>query len=559
MSTRRCRRSMLRHPRSWWPSLAAHARPDRRRCRRHDRRHGQSRRGSPRTPTPSSTFCRRPGRSRRRRSRPRWTSGSMKFAPHVLPIVAGTTVRFLNSDPTQHNVFSPDYEKYNLGTWPQGQTKDHVFAKCAKAPCVYVQLCRIHPEMEAYVVVLQNPFFAVTAADGQYKIDNVPPGSYSLGVWHAKGKAQPKAADRRRRETSRRSTSPSALNGHAPCVRLAVLLDRRALLWSPCASPALRRRAGGRTERVDSVQTCHGRRRVPSTLHHLGLTIERSSMGWDGQWGSMPLAHSAPDAPDTGRQPSGGAFVLSGADLYRISCRACHKPDGTRRAARDQFAPWTGAVGLRALDDRANEGDAAAPPTRHSSASSRPHRSRSAEAAPSQAGTTCRRSIISRTKKSRCCGPIWTSWRACRGRGRAAVDQDRPPIASASSSSKARATSATTPRAVERADDGPERRHSVAGEAAASTAQRPIRPEGSSRHGCSARERKRDVARPDAGVQLPERGRGRRNLFVPVIPTRDRTQRTMIQVSRGRGRDGIRTHSQSPDDCAPGDNARRIR
>jgi plastocyanin len=117
---------------------------------------------------------------------------SMQFTPHVLPIVVGTTVRFLNSDPTPHNVFSPDHEKYNLGTWPQGQTKDHVFAKCAKAPCVYVQLCRVHPEMEGYVVELQNPFFAVSGKDGHYKIDNVPPGSYSLGVWHPKLKAPPK-------------------------------------------------------------------------------------------------------------------------------------------------------------------------------------------------------------------------------------------------------------------------------------------------------------------------------------------------------------------------------
>jgi plastocyanin len=117
---------------------------------------------------------------------------SMQFVPHVLPVIAGTTVRFLNSDPTPHNVFSPDNEKYNLGTWPQGQTKDHVFAKCAKSPCVYVQLCRVHPEMEAYVVVLQNPFFAVTSKDGHYKIDGVPPGTYSVAAWHAKGKAQPK-------------------------------------------------------------------------------------------------------------------------------------------------------------------------------------------------------------------------------------------------------------------------------------------------------------------------------------------------------------------------------
>ena len=112
-----------------------------------------------------------------------------QFVPRVLPIVVGTLVRFLNSDPTQHNVFSPDHEKYNLGTWPQGQTKDHEFTKCAKAPCAYVQLCRIHPEMEAYIVVLQNPFFAVTDRDGHYRIDNVPPGSYTLDVWAAKGKA----------------------------------------------------------------------------------------------------------------------------------------------------------------------------------------------------------------------------------------------------------------------------------------------------------------------------------------------------------------------------------
>jgi len=119
---------------------------------------------------------------------------SMQFVPHVLPVLVGTTVRFLNSDPTPHNVFSPDGEKYDLGTWPQGKTQDHVFAKCAKAPCVYVQLCRIHPEMEGYVIVLQNPLFAVTGSDGHYKIDSVPAGPVSVAVWHAKGKAQPKPA-----------------------------------------------------------------------------------------------------------------------------------------------------------------------------------------------------------------------------------------------------------------------------------------------------------------------------------------------------------------------------
>jgi plastocyanin len=121
----------------------------------------------------------------------------LQFIPHVLPIISGTTVTFLNGDATPHNVFSPDYEKYDLGTWPQGQTKEYTFPECAKPPCVYAQLCKIHVEMIAYVAVLQNPYFAVTDKQGHYEIGNVPPGSYALAVWYAgrskRYTAQPKA------------------------------------------------------------------------------------------------------------------------------------------------------------------------------------------------------------------------------------------------------------------------------------------------------------------------------------------------------------------------------
>jgi plastocyanin len=115
----------------------------------------------------------------------------MQFIPHVLPVVVGTTVKFLNSDPTPHNVFSPDFEKYNLGTWPQGQSKEYVFAKCAKFPCAYTQLCRVHPEMEGFVVVLPNTYFAVSDREGHYEIANVPPGKYTVSVWHPKLKGKP--------------------------------------------------------------------------------------------------------------------------------------------------------------------------------------------------------------------------------------------------------------------------------------------------------------------------------------------------------------------------------
>lgn len=109
---------------------------------------------------------------------------SMQFLPHVVAITTGTEVRFLNSDPVAHNVFSPD-GKYNLGTWPQGQARSHVFDKAG----VFTQLCRVHPEMEGYIVVLDTPYFAVTDAAGAFEIKGVTPGKYKLHAWSEKLKA----------------------------------------------------------------------------------------------------------------------------------------------------------------------------------------------------------------------------------------------------------------------------------------------------------------------------------------------------------------------------------
>jgi mono/diheme cytochrome c family protein len=66
-----------------------------------------------------------------------------------------------------------------------------------------------------------------------------------------------------------------------------------------------------------------------STLHHLGLTIEESSMGWTGQWSPSVVNGQSAAEGRLRSEPPGGPFVLTGADLYRISCRACHKADGT--------------------------------------------------------------------------------------------------------------------------------------------------------------------------------------------------------------------------------------
>jgi plastocyanin len=104
-----------------------------------------------------------------------------RFLPHVVVIQTGSTIRFLNNDPEPHNVYSPE-GRYNLGTWPTGDTKDYTFKKAG----VYSQLCNIHPDMLAFVVVVDTPYFAVTDAAGAFLIRDVAPGKYRLRVWHEK-------------------------------------------------------------------------------------------------------------------------------------------------------------------------------------------------------------------------------------------------------------------------------------------------------------------------------------------------------------------------------------
>jgi len=116
---------------------------------------------------------------------------NLVFTPRVLPILVGTTVDFLNSDAVLHNVFSPDTcaDKFNLGTWPKGQSKSFVF----KHECAATLLCKVHPEMEAFVVAVPTPYYAVTKADGTYHIADVPDGAYTVKFWHPKLKATEKA------------------------------------------------------------------------------------------------------------------------------------------------------------------------------------------------------------------------------------------------------------------------------------------------------------------------------------------------------------------------------
>lgn len=112
---------------------------------------------------------------------------NMAFIPHVLPLVKGTTVDFLNSDMVQHNIYSPDAiaDNMNLGTWLKGEIRSFTFNKLGIATLK----CNVHVDMLAYVLVLQNPYFARVNNDGSFSIPNVPEGKCIVKLWNERLKA----------------------------------------------------------------------------------------------------------------------------------------------------------------------------------------------------------------------------------------------------------------------------------------------------------------------------------------------------------------------------------
>lgn len=103
------------------------------------------------------------------------------YAPHVIVAPVGSTVRFPNYDPFNHNVFSVNQgNAFDLGLFGRGEARSATFT----TPGLVRIYCNIHPRMVAYVVVLTTPHYAQPAGDGSFTIADVPPGRYKLHAWH---------------------------------------------------------------------------------------------------------------------------------------------------------------------------------------------------------------------------------------------------------------------------------------------------------------------------------------------------------------------------------------
>jgi plastocyanin len=103
------------------------------------------------------------------------------FDPYVLPVLNGATVAFHNNDNLAHNVFGIGADNFNLGTFGKAAVREHTFNKTGDVTV----LCNIHSEMEAHILVLQNPYFARPDGQGKFHIAGVPAGDYVVRAWYS--------------------------------------------------------------------------------------------------------------------------------------------------------------------------------------------------------------------------------------------------------------------------------------------------------------------------------------------------------------------------------------
>ena len=107
---------------------------------------------------------------------------NLKFIPTVVAITVGETVDFPNHDKAWHNVYSKGgANDFDLGLYPPGKSRSKKFDKAGVSPI----LCNAHPNMEAFVVVKDHPFFSTTDSRGNYEVKNLPVGKVRVEVWYA--------------------------------------------------------------------------------------------------------------------------------------------------------------------------------------------------------------------------------------------------------------------------------------------------------------------------------------------------------------------------------------
>ncbi len=232
-----------------------------------------------------------------------------EYSPHIQFIAVNSEIGLRNSDPILHNIqfFLGDNSLFNIAQPVQGQVNKQ---KLPKVGMLYVE-CAVHGWMQGNVVVVDNPYYALTDDHGKFSITDLPPGKYQVKIWH-------EYLGESTREVTVTAKTETALN-----VDLKDLLAKKA---APAATavasvaPGAAATAGSNAKPTEVVVQMH---EVPGTAGAMfrfepaNLTVKvGTTVKWVNVSGEDGPRHTSTDDPEW-ETPQTPSILPAGAEKWR--------------------------------------------------------------------------------------------------------------------------------------------------------------------------------------------------------------------------------------------------
>ena len=230
-----------------------------------------------------------------------------EYLPHVQVMPVNTEIALVNSDPILHNIqfFQGDNSLFNIAQPVQGQVNKR---KLEKVGFVYVE-CAVHGWMQGQVVVVDNPYYAVTDENGKFSITDLPPGTYRVKIWH-------EYLGEKTRDVTVTGKTETALN-----MDLKDLLATKATV--PITSTPAAAATGGDAKAAGGAEVTVQMHEVPASAGTTfrfdpeNLTIKvGTTVKWINVSGEDGPRHTSTDDPEW-ETPQTPAILPAGAEKWR--------------------------------------------------------------------------------------------------------------------------------------------------------------------------------------------------------------------------------------------------
>ena len=232
-----------------------------------------------------------------------------EYSPHVQVMAVNTEIALRNSDPILHNIqfFQGDNSLFNIAQPVQGQVNKH---KLEKAGAIYVE-CAVHGWMQGNVIVVDNPYYAVTDENGRFSIADLAPGNYRVKIWHEYlGEVTSEIAVKAKTETALNMDLKDLLAKKAPA----------AITAAPAATGGAATgdsKAGSANEVVVQMHEVAATAGTTFRFEPPNLTIKvGTTVKWVNVSGEDGPRHTSTDDPEW-ESPQAQAVLPAGAEKWR--------------------------------------------------------------------------------------------------------------------------------------------------------------------------------------------------------------------------------------------------